>query len=100
MSSEPLDVKLERDIDIKIFEYALKVGQKILESDKDLNPSVRFQFDKKNPNKMIMLIRNDDAATFFSQLEYHINEKFIVEGSIDAKIYYMLLHALEPLIKK
>ena len=93
-----LDVTLDRDIDIRIFNYAKKVGTKILQAQK-LNPSVRFLFDKKNPNKMTMIMKNDDAATFFSQLEYHLNDKFITE-SIDAKIYYLLLHELEPFIGK
>lgn len=100
MSSEPLDVNLDRDIDIKIYEYAKKVGKQILESDKDLNPSVRFQFEKKDPNRMVMLMRNDDAATFFAQLEYHLNDKFTIEGPIDAKIYYLLLHELGLIIRK
>lgn len=89
-----LDVKLDRDIEFRIYDFALDVGKRILQENKDLNPAVRFQFDSKNPNHMIMLIRNDDAATFFSQLEYHIKDKFIVDGSIDAKIYYLLLYEL------
>lgn len=89
-----LDVKLDRDIDIRIYEYALDVGKKILQQDKDLKPAVRFWFDSKNPNKMTMILRNDDASTFFAQLEYHINEKFIIEGNIDAKIYYLMLYEL------
>ncbi len=95
-----LNVTLDRDIDIEILKYAIKVGRKILENDKNLSPAVRFQFDKRHPKKMIMLMKNDDAATFFSQLEYHLNDKFILESGIDAKIYYLLLHDLEPLIRK
>jgi hypothetical protein len=94
-----LDVKLDRAIEFKIYDYALEVGRKIMQMNKDLNPAVRFQFDSKNPNHMIMLHRNDDAATFFAQLEYQIKEKFIIDGAIDAKIYYLLLFEL-GLMKK
>ena len=95
-----LDINLDRDIDIRIYEYAVKVGRDILEKNKDLNPSVRFLFDKKHPQQMTMVMRNEDAATFFSQLEYHLNDKFILESGIDAKIYYLLLHELGVLIRK
>ena len=92
--SDRLDVKLDRDIDIQIYEYAIKVGREIFARNQDLNPAVRFLFDKKNPEKMNMLIQNEDASTFFSQLDYHINEKFIIQGPIDAKIYYLVLYQL------
>ena len=100
MSDDRLNVKLYRDIDMRIYDYAKDVAAKILKADKDLNPSVRFQFDKRNPDKMIMLMRNDDAATFFAQLEYHLNDKFVIEGNIDPKIYYLLLHELGLLLRK
>jgi hypothetical protein len=95
-----LDIKLDRDIDIRVYEFARKVGKEILERNKDLDPQVRFLFTEKHPEQMTMTLRNEDAATFFSQLEYHINNKFVLETGIDARIYYLLLHELGVLIKK
>lgn len=89
-----LDVKLDREIEFKIYDFALEVGKKIMQMNKDLNPAVQFRFNSKDPNKMFMSIKNDDAATFFAQLEYQIKDKFIIEGAIDAKIYYLLLYEL------
>lgn len=92
--TEELNVTLDSDIYKQVYGYALNAAQQIKEDNPDLKPHIQFRFSSKDPNVMEKLVKNQDAHTFLTMLDYLVNDKFIIQGQIEAKIYYLIFKEL------
>lgn len=102
MSNAEDQIVLDTNFDKAVFEYALKIGKVFMRYNPDLKPTITFLFDKKNPNKrMLMFPKDGDANAFLAALDAQLHEKFIIPGAerFDIRIYYMVLREL-GLLKK
>ena len=103
MSDAENQIILNNDFDKRVFEYALKIGKVFMRYNPDLKPTISFLFDKKDPNKrMLMFPRDEDANAFLAALDAQLHEKFIIPGAerFDIRIYYMVLRELGLLKSK
>jgi len=90
-------VVLENDFDKQVFEFGLKVGKTFLKYNPDLKPTISFYFDKKDPNKRVLMFpKNEDCTTFLASLDAQLHEKFILPGAetFNQKIYFMIFKEL------
>ena len=102
MSSEEERIVIDNNFDTQVFEFGLKVGRTFLRYNPDLKPTISFYFDKKDPNKRVLMFpKNEDCSMFLASLDAQLHEKFILPGamSFDSRIYYMIFKEL-GLLKK
>ena len=67
-------VVLENDFDKQVFEFGLKVGKTFLKYNPDLKPTISFYFDKKDPNKRVLMFpKNEDCTTFLASLDAQLH---------------------------
>jgi hypothetical protein len=90
-------VVLDNDFDKQVFEFGLKVGKTFLKYNTDLKPTISFYFDKKDPNKQVMMFpKNEDCSMFLASLDVQLHEKFVLPGAsqFNNKIYLMIFREL------
>jgi hypothetical protein len=99
VTSEEINVSLDEGLEKQIYDFAVKVGRDIMDKNPDLHPYVQFRYNSRSPNVMEKLIKNQDATTFLTMLDYQLNDKFIIQGQIPAKVYYLVFKELKLLRK-
>jgi len=94
-------IVLESQFDMEVLDYAMKVGKAFMKYNRDCQPHASFIFDKKEPNKrVVMVIRNEDCSTFMANLDRQLHDKFTIEGKFNDKIYFLLFRQLGLIIQE
>ncbi len=87
------EIVLDNDFDKQVLDYAVKVGKTFLKHNPDIKPSVSFFMDKSK-TRLVMMIKDEDTSAFVANLDRQLHEKFIIDGTFDTRIYYLLLKHL------
>lgn len=90
-------IVIDNDFDKQVFDFGLKVGRTFLRYNPDLKPTVSFYFDKKDPNKkVVMFPGNEDCTMFLASLDVQLHEKFILPRAMgfDNRIYFLIFKEL------